>query len=268
MEYTIPALVSNVRQKLLQFKYDDNKLRDKLRTWNCLQSHIPRNTATDCVANSLHFMDIITDRKVAEEYAKHLALTKGARYPDIESQMFTYFINQHGFSEHNRDKTNSMKWIDILNRDLKIEHITMVLLRNNIGDGHDSLGHAVVVYKDKKKQLHLIDAQQQTFMSTDTAISNYFNVGNRYIKMILMQTSNKRIRAVSTIRKQKSPNTRQSKRTRRSRSPSAMSISPELVILPNNKRETLKIRKRKRETLKIRKNKRSESPLTKKARSK
>lgn len=271
----IPAVyISNVRSKLLQLKYDDNKLREKLRTWNCLQSHIPRKKATDCVVSSLHFMDIITDRKVAEDSAQYLTTFKhGANYDDIVYELFKYFRNQHGFSEHNLDETNNMnpykEWIEILNRDLKREHLTMVLLKYTVAgkDGRaDTLGgHAAIVYKDKDNQLHLIDSQQETVASSDKEISDYFKT-DRYVKLILIKTSNKRTLSQNalTLRKTKSSNERLSKRTtRRSRSPDAMSISPEVVISPNNKR------KRKRETLKFRKsNKRSDSPLTKKARSK
>lgn len=254
--------IGNRRSKLLQFKYDDNKLREKLRTWKCLQSHIPREKATDCVVSSLHFMDIIAERKFAEDSSQYLTDFKsGVTDDEIVNEMFKYFGNQHGFSEYNYDESNPdpyQKWIDILNRELKKEHLTMVLLKQT----HS--GHAVIIYKDKDNQLHLIDSQQLTIDSTDRAISDYFKSDN-YIKLSLIQTPIKRALSPNAfgLRKTKLANQHISKRTtRRSRSPDSMSISPKRVISPINKR------KRKRtETIKIRKNKRqSGSPDTKKAR--
>ena len=252
--------IGNRQSKLLQFKYDDNKLREKLRTWKCLQSHIPRKKVTDCVVSSLHFMDIIAERKFAEDSSQYLTNFKsGVTDDEIVNEMFKYFGNQHGFSEYNYDESNPnpyQKWIDILNRELKKEHLTMVLLKQT----HS--GHAVIVYKDKDNQLHLIDSQQLTIDSTDRAISDYFKIDN-YIKISLIQTPIKRALSPSvSSRKTKSSNERLLKRTtRRSRSPDSMSISPKII--------SNKTRKRKRSSpLKIRKTnkKRSHSPLTKKAR--
>jgi len=252
--------IGNRRSKLLQFKYDDNKFREKLRTWKCLQSHIPREKVTDCVVSSLHFMDIIAERKFAEDSSQYLTNFKsGVTDDEIVNEMFKYFGNQHGFSEYNYDDSNPnpyQKWIDILNRELKKEHLTMVLLKQT----HS--GHAVIVYKDKDNQLHLIDSQQLTIDSTDRAISDYFKSDN-YIKLSLIQTPIKRALSPSvSSRKTKSSNERLLKRTtRRSRSPESMSISPKII--------SNKTRKRKRSSpLNIRKTnkKRSHSPLTKKAR--
>ena len=256
--------IGSRKSKLLQFKYDDNKLREKLHTWKCLQAHVPREKTTDCVISSLHFIDIIADRKVAEDSAQYLTEFKsGVTDDEIVNEMFKYFGNQHGLSEHNYDESNPnpyQKWIEILNRELKKEHLTMVLLKQT----HS--GHAVIVYKDKDNQLHLIDSQQLTIDSTDRAISDYFKSDN-YIKLLLIQTPSKRALSPNalSLRKTKSSNERLSKRTtRRSRSPDSMSISPEMDISSFNKR------KRKRaETLKLRKSKQSSySHPTKKARKK
>ena len=148
--------IGNRKSKLLQFKYDDDKLRGKLRNLKCLHPQHSRGEVTDCVVSSLHFMDIITDRKLAEDIAQYLTTYKlGITDNEILVELFKSFGNQHGFSEHNLDNTNNMNpyqnWFDTLNQELKKEHLTMVLLKQS------SIGHAVIVYKDKDNHLHLID---------------------------------------------------------------------------------------------------------------
>jgi len=254
--------IGNRKSKLLQFKYDDDKLREKLRNWKCLHSQHSRGDVTDCVVSSLHFMDIITDRKLAEDMAQYLTAYKlGITDNEILIELFKYFGNQHGFSEYDYDESNNIhpyqNWIDTLKRELKKEHLTMVLLKQSTS------GHAAIVYKDKKNQLHLIDSQQLTIASLDKDISDYFT-NDGYIQMLLIKTPSKRALSpnASTRRKTKISNGQPVKRTtRRSPSPESMSISPEIEMSKNT-------RKRKRSTaLKIRKqNQQLHSPVTKKAR--
>lgn len=253
--------IGNRKSKLLQFKYDDNKLREKLRNWKCLHPQHSRGEATDCVVSSLHFIDIITNRKLAEDLSKYLNTFKHVITSNaILVELFKSLGNQHGLSEYDYDESIPdpyQKWIDILKHELKKEHLTMGLFTKQ-----STAGHAVIIYKDSNDQLHLIDSQQLTVKSTEDDIANFF-IDEDYVKMILIKTPSKRALSPSvSSRKTKSFNGQPVKRTtRRSRSPESMSISPKII--------SNKTRKRKRSSpLKIRKTnkKRSLSPLTKKAR--
>ena len=45
--------------------------KDKLDNWKRLNPDVPKNIATDCAINVLHFLGVIENREIAEKIAKH-----------------------------------------------------------------------------------------------------------------------------------------------------------------------------------------------------
>ena len=63
------------KTKLLQFEIKPNAIEN----WRCLNPHIPRAEAKDCAIQSLTFLQVIKDRKLAEYYAD-IAHKKGGYF--------------------------------------------------------------------------------------------------------------------------------------------------------------------------------------------
>ena len=74
------------KTKLLQFEIKP----DAIENWRCLNPHIPRHEANDCAIQSLNFLQIIKDRKLAEYYTD-IAHKKGGVFLETETiPMFIY----------------------------------------------------------------------------------------------------------------------------------------------------------------------------------
>ena len=244
----------NSRHELFQLEYNDKELRDKLSNWICLQPELPKGQVTDCVISSFHFIDIIKDRLLAEEYAKHLTkhnLT-GVTEEDILNELYKYIKKTPTFSEHDYDKPKKKKytkWLNILHQELKPRHITIILLKNT------TAGHAINVYKDENNVLYFIDSQQRQVIPSDNEqeISDFFE-NYEFVKMILIRipTSENSIkRKHEDTLKIRKPSPSVKTTTRRSPTPvNNIDISPKIIPTSGNplkrKREdTLKIRKQK-----------------------
>lgn len=252
------------KHELFQLEYNDTELREKLRDWVCLQPEIPREKLTDCVISSFHFIDIIKDRTIAEEYAKHLTkhnLT-GVTEDAILNELYKYIKKSATFSEYDYDKSKKnpyQKWLHVLNKELKPKHLTILFLKKT------TQGHAINVYKDEKNVLYFIDSQTRDVIPSgndtyDEEEIHDFLAEEGFIKMGLIriptpENSLKREREDTLKIRKMSPSSKTtSKRTAR-RSPAPIStinnsIVSSKILTPSNplkrKREgTLKIRKQK-----------------------
>jgi len=179
-----PAILDkNQDSKLLQFKFNESKLRKHLER-KPLQSHIPRPDAMDCVVNSFYFTGIINDIVEAEEIAKYYNENKCGVTADV---MLNYLYNRLGKPHEivSYKRIDTMKrihykyrnWLTILNDKLKPGHLTILLFtrRRNIG-------HAIVMYKNDQDKLHVFDPQQRLIITTSVSLVKYFD-SNKYTKM-------------------------------------------------------------------------------------
>ena len=181
----------NKKHELFQLEYNDNKLREKLRDWVCLQPHVPRGKVSDCVISSFHFIDIIKDRTLAEEYATHLTKHKltGVTEDAILNELYKYIKKTATFSEYDYDKSNKnpyQKWLNIINKELKPTHITILLLKQA------NAGHAINAYKDENNELYLIDSQQHNIIPSHDSIDKQlelfdFFASRDFVKMALIR---------------------------------------------------------------------------------
>lgn len=249
----------NSRHELFQLEYNDNKLREKLRNWVCLQPDVPRDKVHDCVISSFHFIDIIKDRTLAEEYATYLNKHKltGVTGNAILNELYKYIKKTATFSEYDFDKSKQnpyQKWLNIINKELKPTHITILFLKDA------KTGHAINAYKDENNELYLIDSQQHDIIPSHDSIDKQqalfdFFTSNNYVNMTLIRiptsdNSLKRKRGDTLKIRKMTPEKTTSKRTTlRSPTIQNMDISPEISTYRNplkrKRDDTLKIRKQK-----------------------
>jgi hypothetical protein len=234
LQYDINNL-RNQDTKLLQFKLDKKILEDKLNNWTCLQPDVHREDANDCVINSLHFLDIIKNRELAEEFAKIANIHSKTSLDKILDLLFTFLDARHNSSTYS---TATYEWLPIIKKQLLSGHATLLLLSKE-----PPPGHAMIAYKDNDNNLYLFDPQQYTLYNEDT-FDDYFKV---YTMLTLLYTSNKRVLSATRNVIRKNKNERPAKRTRRSSPP----ISPQKLNIALNKRKlnniTINIRKSKHE---------------------
>jgi hypothetical protein len=251
------------KHELFQLEYNDTELREKLRDWVCLQPEIPREKVTDCVISSFHFIDIIKDRTIAEEYATHLTkhnLT-GVTEDAILNELYKYIKKTATFYEHDYDKSKKKpykKWVDILNTELKPKHITILFLKDTI------TGHAINVYKDENNVLYLIDSQQHTVIPSDNntdkeeEIYDYFE-DNDFVKMVLIfiptDNSLKRKHDDTLKIRKRSPSEKNTPKRTTRRSPTPISTTNNMAISPKIPTSGNPLKRKRDDTLKIRKQK-------------
>jgi hypothetical protein len=204
--------------RLLQFQFNEKRLRDKLSDWSCLQSDVPREDANDCVINTLHFLEVIKNREISEQFAK---IANAGNIPTLDKVlelMFTFLDGKHNSSKYSPPFDS---WIHILREQLSPKYATLVLLERD-----PPPGHAVIAYKDGDNTLYIFDPQQ-SMVYTEDKLQEYF-LENEYSKLSLIYKSPKRLlfTTKTAIRKDKETVIHPSKRTRRTPIP----ISPTGVL--------------------------------------
>ena len=203
--------------KLLQFKFDERELRDKLDKWRCLQGDVPRTNVSDCVINSLHFLDIIKNQHVANDLANIANKHSNISLEQLLNLLFTFLDNKHIIGWYPITDTvhdGYSDWYSVIKEQLLTGYASLLLLRSN-----DLIGHAVIVYKDIHGKLYIFDPQQYSIYDEDNW-RRYF-LANDYSNMYLIYKSGKRLYSStkSNIRKSKISDEPPLKRTRRSTSP-------------------------------------------------
>jgi len=252
------------RHELFQLEYNDTELREKLRDWVCLQSEIPREQVTDCVISSFHFTDIIKNRTIAEEYAKHLTkhnLT-GVTEEAILNELYKYIKKSATFSEYDYDNSKKnpyQKWLNILNKELKPKHLTIIFLKKA------TQGHAINVYKDEKNSLYFIDSQTRNVIPSgndtydEEEIYDFFE-DESFIKMGVIRIPNldnslKREREDTLKIRKISPSEKNTPKRTTRRSPTPISTTNNIVISPKIPTSGNPLKRKREGTLKIRKQK-------------
>jgi hypothetical protein len=208
------------KTKLLQFEIKP----DAIENWRCLNPHIPRHEAKDCAIQSLTFLQIIKDRKLAEYYAD-IAHKKGGVFLETETiPMFIY--NNHPdnyeaiFVLHNFWGNKPFdKWYKILDKKLKQGHATILnawYTKNNKRGGH-----AFVIGKDRTNTLYAWDPQQHLFLPGYDGLHKYFSDQN-YDQMAYIVKKSKKSRKRSSS---KSVSNQPLKKTKKRNTISPMDIS-------------------------------------------
>lgn len=128
-------------------------LPEKVKKWKRLQSHIPKTATTDCVINSLAFLDVIKDRDFAEQWANWANTNpqKGITTDELLQLVSDYFTISKKLKITTLIQPPKYSIIDELNNN----EYTLALGRRTNG-----MGHAVVIIK-KNGVLSVFDPQQE-----------------------------------------------------------------------------------------------------------
>ena len=203
MEEEEPTIDLRLRaSKLLQFKFDERELRDKLDKWRCLQGDVPRTNVSDCVINSLHFLDIIKNQHVANDLANIANKHSNISLEQLLNLLFTFLDNKHIIGWYPITDTvhdGYSDWYSVIKEQLLTGYASLLLLRSN-----DLIGHAVIVYKDIHGKLY--KSGKRLYSSTKSNIRKSKISDEPPLKRTRRSTS-----------PPKSP--KKSKRTQRSRTP-------------------------------------------------
>jgi len=240
------SLLKRKPTTLLQFILEPTKIS----RWTCLNPDIKRSEAIDCTINSLHFLDVIKDRKEAEDFSRKIQLNdnnlsmKGIgsdtfielleKYTPENYIMMTMYINK------NRDNSYT-SWISLLNKKIKPGNATFVLYNNQ-----DNSGHVVIAYKDIKNELYILDTQQLTSYTGNNEIKTYFtkeNINVLHLIYLFPKKTRKYSARKMKIRKSSTHSDRKTRKRRRL----ATHSQPKSLSFNNKKRKRsttkLKIRK-------------------------
>jgi len=151
-------------------------------SWKCLNPYIPRDEAKDCTIQTFHFLDIIKDRKLAEQIAKYVHDKNGTH--SIEHEQIPLYIFKYAEDIYNVERVDYMSWATkpfftwykILKKNLKKGYGTII-------NGHrGGNGHSFVVGKDKNDILYVWDPQQSIFKTGYDGLHDYMKKGE-YITM-------------------------------------------------------------------------------------
>ena len=195
----------SVLKKLLQKRiYDEQFIK------TCLNPELKRNTVTDCVINSIYFLDFI-DEITAKEYSKIANSKKGLKIDKTIEILFDLFKRQErniNFKLNNAAGYKSLQ--NIFKNKLLLEkgYGTVAFFSNN----NTKTGHAVVIARNILGELIIIDLQQERIYKGEIEINSFINT-NVFDNIILLYDTFKRKSVSIGIRKSPFKNTR--KKTRR-----------------------------------------------------
>ena len=196
------------RGKLQKWKIS----KEKLVNWKRLNPDVPKNIATDCTINVLHFLGVIENREIAENLAKYRNVNKRGTY-DFELLKFIFesFNKNPEFKVHHVINTKTEE--EILN-ELNNDEYTIAQYRRV-----NNMGHSVVITK-LDDEIYVYDPQQEEFchfQKLPDMIKDQKYVSTDYI--IKDKIARKHSPTTIKLRKPKSSNDRPIKRRRTSSTP-------------------------------------------------
>jgi len=145
---------------------------DKINNWRRLNPHVPKEEATDCAINSLHFLGVIDNpdfAKILSDFAN--TNQRGIRGPEVLQLIYNKF-NENNDSKIN-NYTMGYKTDREIRSELKNDTYTIAgYLRPN-GD----MGHAVILTK-QRDVIYVLDPQQVRQYCELTDYSDWVNSQN------------------------------------------------------------------------------------------
>ena len=188
------------KQQLIQFHITQKAIDG----WQCLNPlNIERIKAKDCAIQSLHFIDLFKDRKIGEYYAEQAHLKGGLMDPEIANLLYKYIPDNYLVQTYPIENINNefKSWFDTIHKKLKKSYATILK-----GTRSNNTAHMIVVYKNEKGELILLDPQQHTIYSGNDLIRDYLVNKEKYILLSLFYKNSKIVnkRENNKIKKNKS----------------------------------------------------------------
>ena len=191
--------------------------KDKLDNWKRLNPDVPKNIATDCAINVLHFLGVIENREIAEKIAKHKNDNKiGTDYSEILQFIFDSFYNDKDYTEFKINYEIGKKYDEEILNELNNNEYTIALY-----DRMNDIGHSVLIAR-LDNEIKLYDPQQEdscAFQDLNDMIQNKKYVSTRYIIKVRNRLARKHSPTTIKLRKPKSSNDRPIKKRRTSSTP-------------------------------------------------
>jgi hypothetical protein len=186
--------------------------KEKLINWKRLNPDVPKNIATDCTINVLHFLGVIENREIAENLAKYRNMNKRGTYnAEVLKFIFDSFNKNPEFKVNHVINTKTEE--EILNELNNDEYTIAQYSRAN------TEGHSVIITR-LDNEIYVYDPQQETlchFQKLPDMIKDQKYVSTDYI--IKDKIARTRKSTTIKLRKSKSSNDRPVKRRRTSSTP-------------------------------------------------
>ena len=141
---------------------------DKLDNWRRLNPNIPKEKATDCVINSLHFLGVIDNPEFASILSNYANTNERGIYdPEILQLIFNKFNegNQNLITNH----TIGSKMDRDIRNELENNTYTIAIFRR-LG----AVGHAVILTK-QNNIMYVLDPQQEEVICEFTNYIDWVN---------------------------------------------------------------------------------------------
>ena len=145
---------------------------DKINNWRRLNPHVPKEEATDCAINSLHFLGVIDNPDFAK-FLSDFANTnqRGIRGPEVLQLIYNKFNEENDYQIKNY--TMCSKTDSEIRSELENNTYTIA---GYIRPG-GQLGHAVILTK-QNNIMYVLDPQQETQYCELTNYSDWVNSQN------------------------------------------------------------------------------------------
>lgn len=148
--------------------------------WRCLNPEVPPSKRVDCSVQTLTFLDIIKDRKVAKYYSDLANFEDKYLYPyEIIQFIYNNYPSQYYEQNYNKNVFSNIpfdKWYRLLDEKLKPGKATFISAFRSVSDKRPEVtGHAFVIGKNINGSLYVYDPQHYTYLEGYDGLHKYFS---------------------------------------------------------------------------------------------